>query len=731
MYARLTKAELNDDIAVAPSLDANAEAQLKIVSENGGAHHITGRQEIAQISEIVAAAPEMGATDTVVAIGMGLGCGILKLLENVDPPPHILIFEYSPQVLCAALHCMDLEAILAHPNIELFLGDDINIGEIFQRRIFDIANGKVRIVPVVHYPRIFGEPFLDFGNRIVEWLQTTKKIWQTMKRGGRTILANTIANMPSLITGLTLGDVRGIAAGVPAVCIAAGPSLDDAYDQLRKIGDNALLFACDSAVQGLLENGIKPHIVVTTDMNVVNYEKIRPVIDQLRNTVLIYGAGANPDNVRGFPSRRRIAVSAENAFMDHWVVPQLGVDCRIPALTSVTHAALFSAMAMKADPIALVGVDLAFIGEKSHAHGSVFEYRAGNGFDAEIKGLDGSMLQSTQQMIADKAQIESVLARVPAHVINTSENGAAIKGTHALSLGMFRERYLKLSSGVVDCLEKTNRQTIPAANKRAAAICQLSQEIELFITESRQQNKKLAPILAAERKPAFSRKLQARIRDAVAAYRHYEKQYAGWISLLTTLRLDDIQTASRREASLKTDKSQAGVLARAMIEMRLLDENYHSLATAAEFIAEELGKVSTYINWLGRHGGTDAQPLDCARFHAQARDLYLAEKGYREYIDANRADEIAWCELVSLYMSFNLWGLAEHCVNEALEACPDSKAIQSTASKLDVRIGHLRTSAKKMVDNHQSRLAMATLKELLAIDPWDHAARMLYEQLQS
>jgi hypothetical protein len=737
VYAELMEKRLNTNIFIEPINTDGDELNLKVVVDGNKGCPLTNRNTIEESKKLIATGKPISDADTIVYVGMGLGMGILTLLESLEQPPRILVLEYSPVILHSVLQWIDLTAVLAHPKVELFLGNEADTGDIYRQRLLDMAAGQVRIVPDKEYIQLFGEPFVQFVNMILEWIQTAKKIWQTMRASGELILSNTIANLPSILTGLSLGDIRGFAAGIPAVCIAAGPSLDEAYPKLRTIQSKVLLFACDSAVPGLLEHGIHPHVVVTTDMNLVNFEKIRPVIDDLRDTILVYGAGANPDNVSGYPSQRRIAVSAENALVDHWIAPRFGFDLRIPALTSVLHAALFSAMAMGAQPIALAGVDLSFAGNKTHANASVFEYKTEYSQGVTVEGVDGSMLTSTPQMIADKTQIEAVLARVPTRVINTSKIGAAIKGTTALSLDGFVEEYIDPASQDIDCVGKVNWCAGQPLSDQMMAVSEFSDELIAFALESRQQRKRIQTLFHKNKKAKPTKKLKALIQQAVSSYRRYEKKNGGLINMLNTIRLEEIQAVRRQESAIRNNRSNETTMERVIAEMRLLDRTYRSLALSADYVIGRLSRVREYLGNLLRHDckeesidvQKDKPNIDCARFFSQSRQFYQAEQLYRTWLAENPTDERVWAELLSLYFDFKMWRLAEKTIRKALGAIPDSEILKQTASEIDINIKKLKKNARNLIERRKIKAAYVCLKEYLAIKPDDTDARLLYEKI--
>ena len=87
---------------------------------------------------------------------------------------------------------------------------------------------------------------------------------------------------------------------------------------------------------------------------------------------LIYSIESNPENVRLYLGQKRVAVSAYSKLLLFWLDPTLKLQSKFPAMTSVSHMAIFTAMALGADPIVMVGMDLAYSKGKSHSFDSAF-----------------------------------------------------------------------------------------------------------------------------------------------------------------------------------------------------------------------------------------------------------------------------------------------------------------------------------------------------------------------
>jgi hypothetical protein len=273
-------------------------------------------------------------------------------------------------------------------------------------------------------------------------------------QSGREMLSNLMANLPSLAAGVSLGQIKGAFAGFPALCVSAGPSLDEFLPSIKELKDKVVIVALDSAVSTLIPAGITPHIVATCDTRKINFEKIRPYYDQLRDSILVYALEANPDNVRGFPGSYRLAVASDNQFIESWLGPALNIDCNLPAMSTVSHTVIYSMIALGADPIVVVGMDMSFPNDKSHAQNAINRY---GGLAAseivELQGTDGLLVRTYRPMIDYARQLEGVIADSPNRVVNTCLSGLFIQGMEVKSLQEITETDLDAGTDVKRLLD--------------------------------------------------------------------------------------------------------------------------------------------------------------------------------------------------------------------------------------------------------------------------------------
>lgn len=281
--------------------------------------------------------------DTLFLIGIGLGCIPVEALRKGVGNCRLILIEPSIQIFVNALECTDLKPLLTNDRVDLIIGDDIAITNIVERYQEKIPIGKNHIVVHPNYEKIFGKKIASIKQELTERIRAVRDNWFTTKKHGQQMFTNAASNLPSLFAGTPMKNLRGKLKGFPAVCVAAGPSLDRAIPELKKIQPHVLLIACDSSVNALLKAGIRPHIVVTVDIFETNIEKLKPHFEELSETILIYSIESNPDNVRLYQGKKRVAVSAYNKLLLSWIDPAFNLQSQFPAMSSVSpYGDLFS-----------------------------------------------------------------------------------------------------------------------------------------------------------------------------------------------------------------------------------------------------------------------------------------------------------------------------------------------------------------------------------------------------
>lgn len=184
-------------------------------------------------------------------------------------------------------------------------------------------------------------------------------------------LLNTLRNAQAIAASGDVSSLTDRFAGLPAIVVAAGPSLDRTLEQIAAWHDQAVLVAVDTALRPLLAAGVAPDLVVAVDPTEAN---ARHLVDlpSCESTYMVSEGSLDPAALQTFAGRQFIFRVA-----DHHPWPWLrthGLDRgQLRAWGSVLTTAFDLALRMGCDPIVLAGADLAFTDNRPYARGTTYE----------------------------------------------------------------------------------------------------------------------------------------------------------------------------------------------------------------------------------------------------------------------------------------------------------------------------------------------------------------------
>src|SRR5688500_9262099 len=257
------------------------------------------RHPIREAERQVAAALNDTDADLLIVIGLGLGF-ILDALEARGWTGRVLAFEPEP-ALVPHLHARrDLRDWLASDRLRVLTAPDYaGAGESWQW------------FPQTGLPPLIVNPVLariapaatERARAVLAQLQFSAGANATARRQhGARYLLNTLKNLGALAREGDVAALAGAAPGVPAIVVAAGPSLDANIDALREVGEHAIIIAVDTALRPLLAAGISPHVVVAVDPTEANGRHLWD-LSPCAGTYLVAEASLDPSAVEFFRGR--------------------------------------------------------------------------------------------------------------------------------------------------------------------------------------------------------------------------------------------------------------------------------------------------------------------------------------------------------------------------------------------------------------------------------------------
>lgn len=310
------------------------------------------------------------ATPSVLAV-IGLGHGhLLDVLEAQAPDVRLIVLEPDPSLAVQVLSRRDWIHWRTSGRLLYLAGPDY-AGASEAWRLF--PTGRSGDYRVLVHPALAE----DAGPDAVAAARTLKRILSGAKANADArrafaprYLTNTLAN---LIPIVTQGDVSALdrgAEGLPAILVAAGPSLDENLEALRHVGDRAVVIAVDTAYRPLRAAGIEPHFVVALDPSEANARHLLGVTPS-EATLLVAEGSIDPRVCDTFQSIFFFQVSEHEPWP--WLVRHGVGRSRLAAWGSVLTTALDLARRLGCDPVIFVGADLAFTDDRPYCRGTVYE----------------------------------------------------------------------------------------------------------------------------------------------------------------------------------------------------------------------------------------------------------------------------------------------------------------------------------------------------------------------
>ncbi len=390
----------------------------------------------------------------VIMFGLGNGLFVREMLKRLQKDAKVYLYEPGVDVFLYVLHYVDIVDIIQDKSVCFFI-NGINDKEfdILLKEDINIVTLSVQIVcnhPV--YDNVFSDEFNSFLTVISNANKIAKVNNDTEKYMSSTLVNNIIRNIIYIRKSNYISEFIGkIPEDVPAIIVAAGPSLDKNIDELKKAEGKAFILATDTSVKYLLSHGINIDAVITLDpkKSMKHFEDVRCY------------------NIPLF-----CVLEAKNEFMDKhkgrkiWFRGSVYMydlyskfNKKFPDYNSggsVATAAFSTCVFMKFKNIIFVGQDLAYNGEVTHAGGIVKDILSGIGNKKLVQGIDGEKIWTRYDWLIYLEWFEEFIKKSKElNVIDATEGGALIHGTKVMRLCDAINEYCKEEFSFNKLLEKT------------------------------------------------------------------------------------------------------------------------------------------------------------------------------------------------------------------------------------------------------------------------------------
>ncbi|MEM1166544.1 MAG: 6-hydroxymethylpterin diphosphokinase MptE-like protein [Planctomycetota bacterium] len=428
---------------------------------------LASRRKPLEEARRLVATVDLHAVGAVVTLGFGLGYHAQILATDLDEQGIVLIFEPDLHLLRAVLERIDHSAWLEKGNARFFTGDE-EPGQIQQAlgNLEAYVSVGVELLPhPASQPRL-GDTASRFADRITKAIHAIKTLIVTTMVNAEVTVRNSLMNLGYYAGGEGVGPLKGLCAARPAIVVSAGPSLRRNMALLKtpELRERCVIIAVQTVLKPLLDAGIRPHFVTALDYHEISarfYEGLTPA--DVEGVQLVAESKANPAILDAFPGPIRLIADQISATL----LGQEHATDHVPLTpgATVAHLAYYLARWLGADPVILMGQDLAFTDGQYYAKdAAIHRVWAGelNPFNTlemlewqRIVRMRGHLHEATDQLgrkIYSDAQMATYLSQFERDfladrdegrtTIDATEGGVRKAGAEAMSLAHALDHYV-------------------------------------------------------------------------------------------------------------------------------------------------------------------------------------------------------------------------------------------------------------------------------------------------
>lgn len=378
----------------------------------------------------------------IVFYGVGLGYHIDEFLKRypnntfyfVEPSIEVLDI-YLQRKLLKDYSLKNLKAIQCGIN-SLSLYQEI------------IQNRDKNLIICEHpvYFKVFEKEYSDFLDSIKKAVIEQRASLHTNYAFQKRWIINSINNFKVVLnTPNILMENNCIFERKTAILVSAGPSLNLEIENLKRIKNEGLafIFTVGSAINTLVHHGIYPHAMCTYDPmeeNQLAFEKINAL--KIDSIPMIFGTSVGYETLQQYPGSKFHMLTTQDTVSNYFLRThdkrEIGKVHDAPSIAVVTLELMVK---LGFSQIVLVGQNLAYIDDLHYAEG--IPYEVGKVNDVLLtENVSGNKVETNQSFLSMKKALEERIKICNANVVNTTVNGAMIKGTTFKPLSKLLEETL-------------------------------------------------------------------------------------------------------------------------------------------------------------------------------------------------------------------------------------------------------------------------------------------------
>lgn len=344
----------------------------------------------------------------------GLGFGYhIKELFSIDKSINIEVYESDINIIQLACAFSDIGNIFSKTNIKLVYDPDfIKLSERF-------SNITDRDEILIHYPSLKNIKEISVKNKLENYFLE----YSSLKNQLHLLNGNFLSNIECYNNFVDV--LYDKFFGKDLFVIAAGPSLDNNFHELKNLNKDSIILATGTVFKKLINAGIKPDYIIVTDANERVYTQISGMENEGIPMLLLSTA------YKGF---------AINYRAEKYIILQHGYNKSEEYAVkhgvrlyrtggSVSTTALDLGISLGCKRIIFLGLDLAYTNNFVHALGTSRRDLTSTEDLRMIEDINGNTIYTSRSLDIFRQWIEKRIKDVKGiEFIDATEGGAKIKG---------------------------------------------------------------------------------------------------------------------------------------------------------------------------------------------------------------------------------------------------------------------------------------------------------------
>ncbi|MGE7090274.1 motility associated factor glycosyltransferase family protein [Lysinibacillus sp. NPDC048646] len=305
-----------------------------------------------------------------------------------------------------------------------------------------------KIICAPNYEKIFPEIFLQVLKKVKNIQKSNMVNEITILNYSEAWQKNFSANLIALFEDRSLESLEQIYS-CPVIIASGGPSLTKQLPLLKKIQDKVIIIVAGSTINSILPFGIVPDYVASIDGAEENYDQFKGL--ELSDSQLLYSV-FNHSEIRGEFGNKGYAFTANSDRTIHrYLTEKIGLN--LPIIVgggSIAQYAYSLAQYISSGPIALIGQDLAYTNNQTHAANNKQAEQIEESWKSSdnmftVEGFDGEEVWTSTVFNSMKITFEQMIENYPPKniVFNCTEGGVRLNGFEQKTFNDFCEEYIQ------------------------------------------------------------------------------------------------------------------------------------------------------------------------------------------------------------------------------------------------------------------------------------------------